>query len=86
MEWSFVEWILEDPLKAEIHRQKIHSKKQSLLVLQQDLQVEPEKKMWRMETWDLTLFNMDPKTNIGPKNGGFQQESPFPGVYFHVLC
>ncbi len=23
-----------------------------------------------------------PKTNIGPKNDGFQLESPFPGVYF----
>ena len=36
--------------------------------------------MWGMETWDLTLFKMHPtkelpgtlpKTNIGPKNGGF---------------
>ena len=27
-----------------------------------------------------------PKTNIAPKNGGFQQESPFPGVYFQGLC
>ena len=22
-----------------------------------------------------------PETNIAPENGGFQQESPFPGVY-----
>ncbi len=27
-----------------------------------------------------------PKTNMAPKNGGFQQESPFPGVYFQGLC
>ena len=27
-----------------------------------------------------------PKTNIAPTNGGFQQESPFPGVYFQGLC
>ena len=29
-----------------------------------------------------------PETNIAaaPKNGGFQQESPFPGVYFQGLC
>ncbi len=26
-----------------------------------------------------------PKTNIAPKNGGFQQESPFPGIYVQVL-
>ena len=23
-----------------------------------------------------------PETNIAPKNGGFQYQSPFPGVYF----
>ena len=27
-----------------------------------------------------------PKTNIAPKNGGFQWESTFPGIYFQVLC
>ena len=28
-----------------------------------------------------------PKTNIfAPKNGGFQQEFPFPRVYFQGLC
>ena len=27
-----------------------------------------------------------PETNIAPKNDGFQQESPFPEVYFQVLC
>ena len=27
-----------------------------------------------------------PETNIAPKNDGFQQESPFPGVYFRVPC
>ena len=29
-----------------------------------------------------------PETNIAlaPKNGGFQQESYFPGVYFQGLC
>jgi len=26
-----------------------------------------------------------PKTNISPKNGGFQKESPFPGVYLQGL-
>ena len=32
-----------------------------------------------------TQFTL-PETNIAPKNGGFQQESPFPGLYFQVLC
>ena len=27
-----------------------------------------------------------PETNIAPENGGFQYESPFPGVYFQGLC
>ena len=26
-----------------------------------------------------------PETKIAPKNGGFQEESPFPGVYLQVL-
>ena len=25
-----------------------------------------------------------PETNMAPENGGFQWESPFPGVYFQV--
>ena len=28
------------------------------------------------------LIGTLPKTNIAPKNNGFQEESPFPGVYF----
>ena len=35
------------------------------------------------------LFNHQPvtlpKTNMEPENDGFQEESPFPGVYFQVL-
>ncbi len=27
-----------------------------------------------------------PKTNIAPKNDGFQLESPFPVVFFQGLC
>ena len=36
--------------------------------------------------WLVTTRITPLKTNIAPKNGCFQYESPFPGVHFQVLC
>ena len=40
---------------------------------------------WKMvgSIWQVTTL---PKTDVAPKNDGFQYESPFPRVYFQVLC